>query len=328
MDISNLRAQLTKQSSSSTARDEQISALEEKLRRSEKAASSFQRELVDLKKNLERISQRAVKEGSERTSAETKVHSLERELEENKKSLDAAQKKCETLEQKVSTLTTLCKEADARSQARTRERDKLEEEATELRKRLSTLNEDLQRQKDEKERSKRTGAQDADDEDIDDLEDEARHRLQLRVRELEGELFELKRGVWKEKRRGLDGGHAMNEDTVSPTSRFDDIDLGGAQSPRTGTGAGKGPSFTDVLTGGLSALTGGSLGTGLGVGVEEDDLGFDEDAFRKAQEDEARQRVERIKEAKRNLKQWEGWRLDLVEIRAGGGGGNGEIFDV
>lgn len=331
VDISNLRAQLSKQSSSSTARDEQISALQEKLERSEKAASSFQRELVDLKKNLERISQRAVKEGSERSSAETKLHSLERELEESKKSLDAAQSKCETLEQKISTLTTLCKESDIRSQARMKERDKLEEEVTELRKRLARLTEELQKTKDEKERSKNTVAQGGDDEDIDELEDEAHLRLQLRVRELEGELFELKRGVWKERRRELDGGgQGANQDAAaSPTSRFDDIDLSGAQSPRGGTGAaGKGPSFTDVLTGGLSALTGGSLGGGLGVGVEEDDAGFDEEAFRRAQEEEARQRVERVKEAKRNLKQWEGWRLDLVEIRAGGGGGNGEIFDV
>jgi len=57
-------------------------------------------------------------------------------------------------------------------------------------------------------------------------------------------------------------------------------------------------------------------------------MDFDEDAFRKAQEEDARKRIERIKEVKRALKNWEGWRLDLVESRRGGGEGVGEIFEI
>ena len=58
------------------------------------------------------------------------------------------------------------------------------------------------------------------------------------------------------------------------------------------------------------------------------DMDFDEDAFRLAQEEEAKKRIERVKEIKRGLKDWEGWRLDLVENRRGGGEGIGEIFEI
>ena len=58
--------------------------------------------------------------------------------------------------------------------------------------------------------------------------------------------------------------------------------------------------------------------------------GFDEDAFRAAQEDEAKARIERIREVKRGLEQWRGFKLDLVEQRQGGvpGVATGAIFDV
>ena len=62
--------------------------------------------------------------------------------------------------------------------------------------------------------------------------------------------------------------------------------------------------------------------------MDDDDADFDEDAFRKAQEEESQKRIERIKEIKRSLKHWEGWRLDMVDMRRGGGEGIGDIFDV
>ena len=327
VDISNLRAELKKQSTSFAARDEQISALEEKLEKSERTAELSRRELTDLKKNLERTSERAVKEGSQRTSAETKIHSLERELEDGKKSVDAVQSKCDGLEQKLTALTTLYKESEARSQARSKERDRLDEEATDLRKRLTFADRELLSLREEKERIGKKNTQGTDDEGMDELEDEERHRLQLQVRELEGEVFELKRGFWRERKREIDDGHGPGEGALSPHSKFDDIDLSGGLNSGRGLGAAKGQSFSDVLSGGLTALTGRGLAAGRSGDMEEEDLGFDEDAFRNAQADEARLRTERIKEVKRNLKQWEGWRLDLVESRIGGGG-NGEIFDV
>jgi hypothetical protein len=62
----------------------------------------------------------------------------------------------------------------------------------------------------------------------------------------------------------------------------------------------------------------------LGLVSEDDDFEFDEEAFRKAQEEEGRRRVERVREVKRGLKAFEGWRVDFVDVRAGVGG----VFEV
>jgi hypothetical protein len=99
-------------------------------------------------------------------------------------------------------------------------------------------------------------------------------------------------------------------------------------SPPSRKGAGGG--LGDFFTSGLNALT-GAAGGGHAPHeelLEDDDMEFDEDAFRRAQEEEQKKRLERIKEIKRSLKNWEGWRLDLVENRTGGGEGIGEIFEV
>ncbi|KAL9605805.1 MAG: hypothetical protein Q9204_009483, partial [Flavoplaca sp. TL-2023a] len=61
--------------------------------------------------------------------------------------------------------------------------------------------------------------------------------------------------------------------------------------------------------------------------LSDDEDGFDEEAFRQAQEEEGRKRLERVREVKRGLKEWEGWRMDIVDVRVGGGGA-WEIFDV
>lgn len=61
--------------------------------------------------------------------------------------------------------------------------------------------------------------------------------------------------------------------------------------------------------------------------LSDDGADFDEDAFRRAQEEEGRKRIERVREVKRGLKEWEGWRMDLVDVRVGVPG-LGEVFDV
>ncbi len=344
LEISKLRTQLERHTSSSSSHIEQISALEEKVQRAERAAGAAQRELADAKKNLERASEKAVKEGSERTSAETKIRTLQRETQEAKQAAEESMKRVETLERKLSTLTTLHKESDARFQARSREKDRFEKEASELRSRLASVENENLRLREERERRKAAEASGTDHDAIDELEDEERKRLDAKVRALEGEVFELRRGIWRERRREIDGGE--NEDNggvASPGSKFDDVDLsGGPLLPfpaRRQSLATVSKGFSDVLSSGFNAITGGTgpvTGSGSGAGArkgslelldDEDDDGFDEDAFRLAQEDEARKRIERVREIKRGLKDWEGWRMDLVDSRVGGGGA-GEIFDV
>ena len=331
MEISNLRTQLDKHTSSSSSHTEQVSALEEKLERAERAAGAAQRELLDARKNLDRASEKAVKEGSERTSAEIRLRTLTREAEDSKRIAEESLKRVETLEKKLATLTTLHKDADARRQTGERERERLEKDLGELRRRFAGVENENLRLREERERMrKRDISGGADDEGLDELEDEERKRLEGRVRELEGEVFELRRGVWRERKRELQG--AGDEASIgSPSGGFDDVDLSGPISPlRRPSVKGKPQGFAGVLSSGFGAFTGGGRGGEERASMdlmEGDDDDFDEDAFRMAQEEEGKRRVERIREVKRGLKDWEGWRMDIVDSRVGGGGA-GEIFDV
>jgi hypothetical protein len=369
LEISNLRAQVNSQSTSSTAHETQITALEEKLARSEASLERTQRELTDTKHSLTRAAEKAVKEGVDKTSTETLVKSLERQVEESNHAKAEADKKIETLEKKLQALGNLHKESESRNQTRLRESEKIEAEAAILRKKIATTENENLRLREERERArKREIGHTGDDEGIDELEDEERARLERRVRELEGEVFDLTRGVWKEKRQELGGAgpdSIQSDSARSPDgggmNNFDDVDLiGGAPGDHSRRRSAAGPktrqqqqhsSFSTVLSSGLAAFTGaggdsrqhypapgpkqgrGSLDF-LSEEVESlDDEEFDEEAFAQAQaEEEAKKRVEWVREVKRKLKDWEGWRLDLVDSRAGAEGvlgvGLGEIFEV
>jgi len=326
MEISNLRAHIANQDSTAAALEKQVTALEEKLGRAERAAGAVQRELLDVRKNLDRASEKAVKEGSERTSAETRIRSLTRKAEENAKSAENSIKRVVTLEKKLAALTTLHKESDARRQKGERERERAEKEMAEWRTRITGVENENLRLKEERDRlQKRSAGGGGADEGLDELEDEERKRLEGRVRELEGEVFDLRRGVWKEKKKDLRGG---DEDDVGSPGGFDEVDLSGPSGPtrRQSLKPGRGPgqSFANVLSSGFSAFTGGERPS---LDLADDNMGFDEDAFKLAQEEEGMKRIERIKAVKRGLKDWEGWRMDIVDSRIGGGGA-GEIFDV
>lgn len=322
IEISNLRAQINRVASGSTVEKEQIAALEDKLARSERSCATAQRELTDLKKNLERTTEKAVKEGSQRTSAETKLRTLEREAEEAKAHSEELQKKVEALEKKVATLATLHKEHDARFQAQRREREKAEKDAADLRSRLGTSENENLRLREEKERAKKRDAEGIDDDGVDELENEERQNLEKKVRDLEAEVHELRSGIWRERRKEMGGEHNV---TSPGGSKFTDVDLGGRMSPSGRRGA-HGKGIGDFFTSGFNAITGAAPDEGLLE--DEGGLDFDEDAFRIAHEEEAKKRIERIREVKRGLKNWEGWRLDLVDNRRGGGEGVGEIFEI
>jgi hypothetical protein len=350
MEISNLRAQLSNASTSTASHSEQVSALEEKLERAERAAGAAQRELLDARKNLDRASEKAVKAGTERTSAQARIAELEREYMAAMAKADEAVKRADTLDKKLTTLTSLHKESDARR----RDGDR---EIGEMRKRIVGLENESARWKSEAEKARKrdAGAAAGADEGLDELEDEDRIRLESRVRELESELFEARRGIWRDKRRELQG--EMDPDggaVVSPSGGFDEVDLSGGAAAggrreslaKSGGASRQTVGFVNALSSGFNAFTGstaanqssGGGGGGGGGGkhhhgaslelLDDDDFAFDENAFRAAQEEEALKRVERVKEVKRGLRDWTGYRLDIADLRMGGGGGVGEIFDV
>ena len=222
------------------------------------------------------------------------------------------------------------RESDSRNQAKLAESAKQERDAKELRARVTALSNENARLRDEALRKKKLEV-DGDSSGLEDIEDEERLRLQSRVRELEEEVFELRRGVWRDRRREM---QVEIEDSYTPgMGGFDDIDL----SP-TARRQFQHSSLQDVINSGISAFTGadrrgnsnarGPISPGArkqSVGlVSEDDFAFDEDAFRVAQEDEAKARLERVKEVKRSLTKWQGWRVDIADLRTGLGG----VFEV
>ena len=345
LEISNLQAQLRSESDRFSSQKEQIAALEEKLSRSEASLEKVQRELSDTKHSLSRAAEKAVKEGVDKTSTETLIKSLERQLQEAQNAKTEADKRIETLEKKLEALGNLHKEMEARNQTRLRERDKFEKDVTMLRRKLVTIENENLKLKEERDRIRRREASaTGNDDSLDELEDEERQRLEKRIRDLEGENFDLRRGVWKERKREIGAGEEK-EEFEGPTSAeaggaFDDVDLsGGLTGPEHArrksiaqTKQQQHSSLATAISSGFAALTGAGMEQKDGADDFLDDDEFDEAAFARAQaEEEAKKRVEWAREIKSKLKEWKGWRLDLVETRYGAqnaGIGFGQIFEA
>lgn len=320
LEISNLNSKLSTLQTTFDAQSTKITTLESQLEKAESEAASAVKELADLKANLDKASEAAKADGSARSSAETQLAQLEAELGTAKRSHETATKRAETLEKKIETLTTLHRESDARNQAKIADGQKQERDAKELRARVTALSNENEKLRNESQRRKKMEAA-GDAAGLEELEDEERERLRTQVRQLEEEVFELRRGVWRDKRREMQPG--LDDDA------FDDVDLSASPARKQPAHS----SFQDVIQSGISAFTGATnrrnsaaRGRKESVGLmdDDDDFAFDEDAFRKAQEDEAMSRLERVKEVKRGLKNWEGWRVDIADLRAGMGG----VFEV
>lgn len=320
LEISNLNSKLSTLQTTFDTQSTKISTLESQLEKAESEAASAVKELSDLKANLDKASEAAKADGSARSSAETQIAQLEAELGTAKRNQETATKRAETLEKKIETLTTLHRESDARNQAKIADGQKHERDVKELRARVTALSNENGKLRDESQRRKKMEAT-GDAAGLEELEDEERERLRTQVRQLEEEVLETRRGVWRDKRREMQPG--LDDDA------FDDVDLSASPARKQPAHS----SFQDVIQSGISAFTGSTnrrnstaRGRGQSVGLmdDDDDFAFDEDAFRKAQEDEAMSRLERVKEVKRGLKSWEGWRVDIADLRAGMGG----VFEV
>lgn len=241
---------------------------------------------------------------------EAKLQELERECAEAKSARDEAQLMADALEKKVASLEMLHTEDEAQVQ-------RLEAQKAELEARLEKVESDVLR-------LSKKEAQDGggtDNDHLDELEDEERLRLERKIRELEAENTDLRRGIWHDRRKDMQVGM---EDGSSPGG-FTTVDLGGNGGATSPAAHRKQSGLGGYFTSGLNALTGANSHDD--EFLEEDD-DFDEEAFRIAAEEAAKARIERIKEVKRGLNNWQGWRLDLVEGRRGGGEGVGDMFEI
>jgi myosin heavy subunit len=328
LEISNLNKQLSEQTTKNNELQSKISSLESSLQKAEQDASSTKTELSDLKANLDKASEQADKEGSDRDTAQTRVAQLEAELgAANRKASDSISR-AELLEKKIETLTQIHRDNDARNQSRVQEHKKVEREAAELRTRIAGLSNENARLREAEQRRRKADLGNIEDSSVQELLDEERDKLLAQLRSLEEENFELRRGVWRDKRTAM-------QPAIDADATFDDVDLSNPSShllrnqppPRHS-------SFQDVIQSGISAFTGQTSHRRSDAASKPkprqeslgslDEFEIDEDAFRQAQEEEGKRRLERVREVKRGLPGFKGWRADFVDIRVGMGG----VFDI
>ncbi|RMX71968.1 hypothetical protein D0869_15094 [Hortaea werneckii] len=350
LELSNLRNQVNGLQTSLSERDASVKDLEGKVQTAETASDAYKQELEQLKTTLaasppktEAEQAKNEKDTNSKETADddqpsketltTRITLLESDLRTATTNLTTAQDRAQSLEQKIETLTKLHREATSAQTGK-------DAELTDLRQQVQQLS---HRRGGGEER--KGAAQDKDAAgDFELSEDETETGiLQARIRALEAENFDLRSGVWREKRAALQPG--MNDDddnTYHQSSAYEDVDLN--TSPHRGrresaaalhpsaAPARQSSSFQDVLRSGISAFRGDENGASGGGGggpyahgrqqsldLLEDDDGdsFDPEAFRRAQEEEGKRRIERVREVKRGLEGWKGWRVDLVGQREG-----------
>lgn len=289
--------------SSVSAHEATIKELEQRATTAEQAVEAAQKEIETLKETINKPAETEKNEAEDPAALQAKITTLESDLRTAQSSADAATSRASSLEQKIETLTKLHKDQTSTHDSQIKD----------LTSKLASL------------KASQTPAANDADSLTDDAHDLEREQLHQRIRDLEAENTDLRRGVWRDQRA------AMQPDINDASPGYEDVDLSNpyatpssSQRPHARTGS----SFQDVLQSGISAFTGGQRKQSLGLLSEED---FDEDSFRVAQEEEGKKRIERIREVKRGLEGWRGWRVDLVDLRAGGLGGGaatGPLFEV
>lgn len=314
LDISNLRNQITDLQSAIAERDASTKDLNDRAQTAEASTESVRQELDALKVSIAFPSNETQAANEDPAALTKRITVLESDLRTANSSLEAAAAKATSLEQKIEALTKLHRDATGVAQTKDKE--------------LGDLRSQLKR------RDRPSHVRDASDFELGEEETEA-GELQARLRALEAENFDLRRGVWRDKRAEMQTG--MDEDGARHD--YEDVDLNGPYTPygKRGSLPRQTSTFQDVITSGINAFTGRPReGTTSGrdratsIGLLSED-GFDENAFRLAQEEEAKHRIERIKEVKRGLDQWRGWRVDVADLRRSGLGNGrdvGPVFEV
>ncbi|RMD40676.1 hypothetical protein DV735_g4427, partial [Chaetothyriales sp. CBS 134920] len=202
--------------------------------------------------------------------------------------------------------------------------------------RVSTLEAENAKLRDKNKRST-AGAGAADDDALDELEDEERNKLTSRIRELEGQVFDLQRVQWREKRtsvpRDIDST-AIPRNSFDPGEAFDEVDLSAGTGPASLSGRPhqrqqqqKHSNLTQYISSGINAFLPSTATSpppqspwsrprNDSLLQDFDEAPFDEAAFAHAQrEEEAKKMLLHVREVKTGLRNWKSWRLDLVDAR-------------
>ncbi|KAK5136549.1 hypothetical protein LTR08_002893 [Meristemomyces frigidus] len=323
LELSNFRNQVSGLQHTIAEHDTSVSDQEEKLKAEQSATQSYKEELDQLKVSMAFPSDETKAANEDPEALTKRITVLESDLRTAETNVDAAQQRATSLGQKIEALTKLHRDATTTIAAK-------DKELVDLRSQL-------------KRRDRPSHVRDASEFELGEEETET-GALQTRVRALEAENFDLRRGVWRDRRAELQPG--IEDGGNGPSPEYEDVDLNGPYTPggqKRGSIPRQSSTFQDVITSGISAFTGrpreppskqASTGRARNesIGLLSDDGGFDEEAFRLAQEEEAKRRVERVKEVKRGLEKWKGWRVDLTEQRQqvafGGVRDAGAVFEL
>ncbi|TKA83324.1 hypothetical protein B0A55_00638 [Friedmanniomyces simplex] len=325
LELSSIRSQLLGLQTMLSERNTSIQDIEDRSKATEAVAENYRQELEQLKVSMAFPSDETREANDDPEALTKRITVLESDLRTANSTLDAAQQRASSLEQKIEALTKMHRDASHTSTAKDKE--------------LSELRNQLKR------RDRPSHVRDASEFELGEEETES-GALQTRIRALEAENFDLRRGVWREKRAELQPG--MHEDGAE----YEDVDLnnntnGGPNSPHARSSVPRQHSnFQDLITSGISAFTGRpreppptssiqqqrQRQQSMSLLSDDGDGEFDAEAFRLAQEEEGKRRIERVREVKRGLEGWRGWRVDLVEGRRGldgaGTGVGGDVFEV
>jgi chromosome segregation ATPase len=319
LEMSNLRNQVNSLTTTLTERETSVKDLEQRATSAEHQAEATKQELDSLKVSMtfgSDANDTDSKSTDDPEALNKRIVILESDLRTAQTTLEAASERATSLEQKIEALTKLHRESSAAVQAKDKE--------------LRDVRAELKR------RDRPSHVRDASDFDLHEEETET-GQLQSRIRALEAENFDLKRGVWRDRRAEMQPGMEEHENG----QEYEDVDLN-APASTSPLLARQTSTFQDVISSGISAFTGRARGVASpdqhtgnrprnqSMGLLSED-GFDEEAFRLAQEEDAKRRIERVKDVKRGLDQWKGWKLDLVDVRAGGIGAGrecGPVFEV
>ncbi|RMZ88771.1 hypothetical protein DV736_g3994, partial [Chaetothyriales sp. CBS 134916] len=359
LEISRLRSQLSSQTSSCDEHGSQISGLTTSLSAAEVKVQSLETRLSESSQALARASEKAVLDGTARASRDTQIRALQRDLETaNAQSADSV-KKADQLEKKIEAMNKLHRESEARSASRLAAAEHTSREMPTLRAKASTLEAENARLREKNKRALASAAagDDDDDDGLDELEDEERNALARRIRELEGQVFELQRGLWRDQRPGLQpdtDSAAIPRKSLEAGEGFDEVDLSSGPGPSSSLSARLSPvtshyhhqqqqkhsNLTQYLSSGINAFLPSPASPPPPQGHSarqrndsllqdfDDDAAFDEAAFAHAQrEEDAKKMLYHVREVKRGLKNWKSWRLDLVDARRADAG-PWPIFDL
>ncbi|RKF80075.1 hypothetical protein GcM3_049014 [Golovinomyces cichoracearum] len=275
------------------------------------------------KKNDVGIMKPAVPKGHELSITELPLISNSETEEMQQNSFQAASSL--DVEIQLQTLREECEMQKAHSIELQQKADRFEKECYVLRVQLTNVENENHKLQHELEVLRTSQLQESKNQGSDQLENEREMKMVKKIQDLEREIFELRNNANLDHIHRPDGG--ISSDYTSPNSKFTEVDLDTHSFLPQDPGQNSKGRLGNLISSGFSAITGTNSGT-IDEIISQDEIDFDEDAFRQAQEKQASDRIERIKVIKRTLKNWEGWRLDLVDARSLIKDNMGPIFDI